>query len=353
VQVLLDATYAERAPYSGTAIYIAEVTEALSRLDEIQLEPVVNPRRGAPAGGGLGSVRNLLADRWWTSVELPRLAGKARADLIHHPLPAFARWTSIPQVVTVHDLAFERLPNAFDARFRRYAKAMHGGAARAAAAVIAVSESTALEARVLWGVDPERVVVALHGPGQQLEIARQNPTHFLYVGDDEPRENLGTLLAAYGSYRRRAANPYELVLAGSVTATGEGVRAERSPDPQRLAELYGSSVALVHPSLYEGFGLTALEAMDVGVPVLASDIRALRETCGGAALYESPEDAGRFALAMERLATQPRLREDLTERGHRRASQFSWERSAQAHLEAYRLALTATPQLARRPRSRD
>jgi glycosyltransferase involved in cell wall biosynthesis len=343
VRVLFDATYAERAPYSGTGIYIAQVTQALGQLEDIEVHLVANPSRRPPAGGGFGSARNLLADRWWTSVKLPQLARRSKAEVIHHPLPAFARWTSIPQVITVHDLAFERLPAAFDPRFRRYAKAAHRGAARHAGAVIAVSDTTALDARVVWGIDPERIVVAPHGPGQDLQITEHKPTHFLDVGDEEPRKNLATLLAAYATYRRRAAEPHELVLAGSVTSTGDGIRAERNPDPNRLAELYANAVALVHPSLYEGFGLTALEAMQAGVPVLASDIRALREVCGGAALYEPPEDAGRFALAMERLTTQPKLREDLAERGRRRAALYSWERAARTHLEAYALALARTP----------
>lgn len=350
MRVLFDTTYARWAPYSGTAIYIAKVIEALSQIDDIEIEPVENAQRRPPAGGGVGSVRNLLTDWWWTSIQLPRLARRARSDVIHHPLPAFARWTAIPQVMTVHDLAFERLADKFDPRFRRYARLTHREAARAAAAVICVSETTAIDARVLWGVDPERIVVALHGPGQEVAVQSREPKHFLYVGDEEPRKNLRVLLSAYAMYRQRTERPLDLVLAGSATAAGEGIVVERDPSTVRLAELYGGSVALVQPSLYEGFGLTALEAMGAGIPVLASDIRALREVCGGAALYESPAEASRFATAMEQLAAQPRLREDLAERGRRRASAFSWERSARAHVEAYALAHTATPQLARRRR---
>jgi alpha-1,3-rhamnosyl/mannosyltransferase len=338
MRVLFDTTYAGRAPYSGTAIYIQRVTEALSRIEGVEVESAENRRRPPPAGGGVGSLRNLFSDRWWTSVELPRQARRMRADVIHHPLPAFTRWTGIPQVMTVHDLAFQRLPQHFDRWFRRYARISHRSAALAAGAVVCVSEATALDVRTLWGLEPERIIVAPLGPGQELPAAKREPTHFLYVGDGEPRKNLPLLLAGYAGYRGRAERPLDLVLAGSASGRGEGVRIEPQPTTERLAELYGGALALVHPSLHEGFGLTALEALSLGVPVIASAIPALRETCGGAALYADPRDPRAFTTAMLQLASQPRLRERLAEHGRRQAARFSWESCAQAHLEAYAIA---------------
>ncbi len=346
MRVLFDATYAQRAPFSGTGIYIEQIIDAMGRLDDVEVEAVVNPRRRAPAGGGAGSVRNLITDRWWSAVQLPRLARRSRADIIHHPLPAFSRWTSLPQVVTVHDLAFQRLPQHFDRRFRRYTQISHRGAALAAEAVVCVSEATALDVRVLWRVEPERIVVALLGPGQEVPELERRPRHFLYVGDDEPRKNLPVLLAAYAGYRERAERPFDLVLAGAAEGLGEGVRTEPRPSRERLAELYAGAVALIHPSLHEGFGMTALEALSLGVPVLASAIPALREICGGAAIYADPCDPRAFTTAMLQLAAQPRLRERLAVHGRGQASGFSWAACARAHLEAYGVAAASA---ARRP----
>ncbi len=190
MRVMIDATYAERAPFSGTGVYIERITSALARLEEVDVEPVVNARRRPPAGGGAGSLRNLATDRWWTAFQLPALARRARADVLHHPLPAFARWSSVPQVVTVHDLAFERVPQHFDRRYRRYAQLSHRGAALAAHAIVCVSEATALDVRLLWGAEPERIVVSHLGPGQEVPELERRPKHFLYVGDDEPRKNV-------------------------------------------------------------------------------------------------------------------------------------------------------------------
>jgi glycosyltransferase involved in cell wall biosynthesis len=335
--VLLDTTYAARAPHSGTAVYLNAIRDAL---DAVELIPASNPARRPPAGGGAGSVLNLLADLRFAALQLPRLARDSRAALIHHPLPAYTPRAPVPQVVTVHDLAFERLPACFDRGFRTYAHLAHRAAARRAAAVICVSQTTAADVRELWGVAPERIVVAPHGPGQELPpVARRAPKHFLYVGDDEPRKNLATLLAAYRSYRETARKPLELVLAGSAASEAAGVRVVSRPTPATLAELYAAAVALVHPSLYEGFGMTALEAMRAGVPVIGT--LAIEEVCGDAARYADPASARELATAMAEVAASPDIQAQMAERGRTQAAKFSWAVCARVHVDAYSLALRA------------
>src|SRR5437763_6658093 len=339
MRVLLDTTYARRAPNSGTAVYLTAIQEALRRSGLVEMAATANRRRRLPAGGGLGTVRNLLADQWWSMFELPRVARTQGADVIHHTLPAVSPTASVAEVITVHDLAFERFPDRFDRGFRTYAHLAHRAAAHRAGAVICVSHTTARDVRELWGVRADRIVVAPHGPGQELAVVGdREPMHFLYVGDDEPRKDLGTLLAAYARYRERGQSPRDLVLAGSVSAAGRGVSVEHQPAAARLAELYAGAAALVHTSLYEGFGLTLLEAMRAGVPVIAAQVAGAVEVCGAAARYAQPQEAESFADAMAEVADQPRLRAELAERGRERANRFSWDECARAHFEAYSLA---------------
>ena len=347
MRVLIDTTYARRAPHSGTGVYLERLQAALSELDGVEVFAAANQRRRAPGGGGVRSARNLLADVRWAELTLPRRAREIGADVIHHPLPALAYASGRAQVITVHDLAFEALPGAFDAAFRRVAHVAHRAAARRARAVVCVSESTAGEVRARWGVAPERIVVAPHGPGQELPPVpapdkRASELYFLYVGDDEPRKNVAGLLAAYRAYRERAETPLDLVLAGSARAAAPGVRVERSPAPARLAALYAGAAALVHASWHEGFGMTLLEAMTAGTPVLAAPAAAALEVCGDAARYADPGDAPGFAAAMAELAADAALRRELAGRGRVRAGAFSWAQSARLHLAAYCLALNVS-----------
>jgi glycosyltransferase involved in cell wall biosynthesis len=348
VRVLIDTTFASRAPQSGTGIYVERLCAALGSLAETEVEVLTacNRRRRPPAGGGWGSARNLLADERWAQIELPRRARSAGADLIHHPLPAFAHACALPQVITVHDLAFEILPERFDPAFRRVARLSHRAAARRAGAVVCVSRATARDVQERWGVEPQRIVVAPHGVGQDFGASppsdpgpREHNGYFLYVGDDEPRKNLAGLLAAYRHYREHAAGALDLVLAGSARADEDGVRVEHRPDAARLGALYGGATALVHCSLHEGFGMTLVEAMAAGTPVLAAQTPGVLEVCADAARYADPSDPASFAAAMSEIAADETLRRELARRGRRRAATFSWADSARIHVCAYSLAL--------------
>jgi alpha-1,3-rhamnosyl/mannosyltransferase len=192
------------------------------------------------------------------------------------------------------------------------------------------------------------VVVAPHGPGQALAVSRERAAlHFLYVGDDEPRKNVAGLVAAHANYVDQGGT-LPLVLAGRAAAgreiyidvamrRGYGSRVVRRPDPDAaaLAELYANAAALVHASREEGFGLTVLEAMSTGTPVIAARNAAIEELADEAALivedWVLPE-------AMLRIERDEPLRDMMGRAGRERAAAYSWKRSATAHIEAYTLA---------------
>lgn len=341
MRVLIDTSYARRGP-SGTAVYVTELVRAL-RDQGVEVVEAAQPRRLAPgAGNPVRSAANAVLDWAWLHAGLPRAARAARADVVHHPLPAHSARIAVPQVATLHDVAFAAMPRHYSGAWRRLALRAYRRAARRADALVCVSEASADEAVTVLGADRARVVVAPHGPGQVRPAAAPRPDRpggpLLFVGDAEPRKNLPGLLAAYARYRSRVQAPAPLVLAGAAAAAaGEpGVTGVERPDARELAALLDGARALVHPSLHEGFGLPLVEAMALGVPVLAVESAGAREVCGDAARLV---DAGDLAAGLAAVAGDAGLRTGLAARGFERASRFSWASSARAHVRAYTLAL--------------
>lgn len=358
MRVLLDTSFAERG-HSGTGVYVEELRRALAELGGVELIEArqrLRLRAGRAGGsrsrspGGLArSALNAVLDLWWQRAALPRAARAVRADVLHHPLPAHAPRAGCAQVITVHDMAYERFPESFDPVWRRIAGRAHRRAAQRAGAIVCPSEAAAAEAVELLGVPREHVVVALHGPGQRLASGPRSAApgaggstgHLLYVGSDEPRKDVTGLLRAYEAYRAaRPADALGLMLAGEAAgrAGDLGVTGERSPDRERLGELLRGAVALVHPSPYEGFGLAPLEAMVAGVPVVTVPSEAATEVYGDAVLTA---EAGGLAAALERIHADGELRERLATAGREHAVRFSWQASAERHVEAYTRAVGA------------
>ena len=346
MRVLVDTSYAARGA-SGTAVYVERVVDALRAEGEVEVVGARQRRRlrAGGRGGRLGplrSVANALLDALWLHVGLGRAARIARVDVVHHPLPAHSRCIEAPQVSTFHDLAFVRMPDRYDPAWRLLAMRSYRRAALRCRALVCPSEATAGDLVAMLDADRGRVVVARHGPGQAEGAAPASGAAeggpLLFVGDAEPRKNLSGLLSAYAAYRTGADEPVELVLAGTAAAAaGEpGVIGRAAAGSDELLALYRGARALVHPALHEGFGLPPLEAMALGVPVLAVRNPGTEEVCGEAALLVEP---GALADGLRRIASDAVLRADLAARGRERAACFSWAEAARRHRLAYTLAV--------------
>jgi glycosyltransferase involved in cell wall biosynthesis len=261
-------------------------------------------------------------------------------------LPATRR----PLVITVHDLAALRYPELHPDRHVQQQRDQVRSLSRAAA-VLAVSSATA-EDLVAAGVPAQRIVVAPHGLTPLADPSpgpgHPPPGYLLTVGETSPRKGYPRLLEAlarlYDRPRLVMAGPSAgdearvrgllgtLGLASAVTRLG-------AVSEPALAALYADALALCFPSVSEGFGLPVLEAMAAGVPVLAADIPPVREVAGDAAILLPPDDSGAWAEAIEAVTGDPSLRERMAEQGRRRAAGFTWARTAEGTLAAYRLAL--------------
>ena len=352
-------------PRSGIGRYTRSLTEHLLRSAPEERWILYVDRPPGPALPG-AEVRCLPWPQRliWSLWHAPRDLRRRPVDVFHgvtgFELPGRGPWAL---VTTVHDLVPLRLPALVPARHRWAVRCLLGGALRRAHRVIAVSETTRGEILARYQLPPARVVVVPEAaaphfapPGPAALAATRaryglDRPYVLFVGFLEPKKNLGGLLEAVARLRRAGAwGETELVVVG---APGWG------PDPARhahalgldgavrfvgsapdadLPALYGGALAFAFPSLWEGFGLPVLEAMAAGAPIVASNRGALPEVTAGAALLVDP-GPGPLAEALERLLTEPALRERLRLAGLARAAQFSWERTARETLAVYRAAV--------------
>jgi glycosyltransferase involved in cell wall biosynthesis len=296
------------------------------------------------------TVLNLL----WHRVEWPPVESIAGdVDVAHsmHPLLMPARTAA--QVVTIHDLYFLDQPANAAAEIRRDYPALAAAHARRADVVVAVSEYTAsLVARRL-AVDPDRIVICSPAAPAWTPVEHRSTNGpILFMGTIEPRKNVAALLQAYRELLARRPDAPHLVLAGKVTPACEGVlkAIDEPPLKGRVRAIgyvsgaererqYRDASMLVLPSFDEGFGMPALEAMTMGIPVVVSDRGALPEVVGEAGLLVDPEAAGALAAAIERVLTDPGMALRASEAGKRQAARFTWRTSANRLLDAYRAAV--------------
>jgi glycosyltransferase involved in cell wall biosynthesis len=254
---------------------------------------------------------------------------RLRADVFHAPhyvIPV----TSTPTVVTIHDLIHLHLRNPVK---HAYAWTM----LRRAAKQTVVTVTHAMKTEIESTLGARDVIVTPNGVDPRFTPVgrRRTGEYFLFVGNDKPHKNVEALVAGY----ERAKLNARLVLAGAefsryrTRATVAGFVSD-----EELASLYRGAIALVMPSIEEGFGLPAVEAMACGTAVITSNAPALVEITGDAALHVDAHDPDAIANAMVRLANDEALRCDLAARGIARARRFTWRTCAAKTREAYERA---------------
>ena len=282
--------------------------------------------------GRAGRLGTLELDLAWYPLLLPR---RARGlDVLHCPTYRAPAAGPVPVVMTIHDLAVFRFPQAFRRWTRAYSRRVVPRSARAARLVLAVSEFTKREAVELLGLSADRIRVVPNGVEPTFGPAGDAAAgdYVLAVGTLEPRKNLPRLAEA----TRRLG--IELRVAGARGWGGvplDGVVLLGEVPDEELARLYRGARCLAYPSLYEGFGIPVLEAMACGTPVVTGDRTGTAETAGAAAVLVDPLDHEAIAAGIEEA---DRRRDELRVLGLERAAGFTWERAAALTAEAYREA---------------
>jgi len=364
----------------GTEFYIRNLLDALFRMDmSNQYVLFTNQDNHSTFAHGQPNVQWVLCGlgarpQWkrvaWEQFVLPSVANRHGLDLLHSPTYTWPVNSRIPGVVTIHDMLYCVHPESIPKTKLAFWRVFVPWAARRCRKILTISESSKRDIVRYLGVPPEKVIVTplsldcrfdieklpsvdeIEGVCTKYAIRRP---YLLNVGGVGKHKNPIALIKALTILRGCTAtkdmtlaitgNDYgsarEIGSCASSSALEHAVRLPGYVASEDLPALYAGAFAYVTPSRFEGFGLTVLEAMAFGTPVVISDRASLPEVAGDAALAVDPERPDRIADAVYRIATEPGLRQELIHRGRRRIEDFSWEQTARITLHAYREAADA------------
>jgi len=313
---------------AGTARWIRGLLGELEHRDGLTVRRL--------SWGGPGRWTAAMRDVVWYPLLLPRQVRAAEIDVLHCTIYRAPLRSRIPVLVTVHDLAVLRHPDAFPAWTRLYARTGLRRTIRAATRVIAVSEFSRRETAELCDVDLSSIDVVPNAvePVFVPDGTRAAGEYVLAVGTLEPRKNLSRAIEA----ARLSGLELRVVGArgwGGVEAGGNGVRWLGRVSDTELAELYRGACCLVYPSLYEGFGIPVAEAMACGTPVVTSRDSAMADVAGPAAVLVDPLDPRSIADGIDAATVR---RAELVTLGLERARGLTWAHAADAAVAAYERA---------------
>lgn len=358
---------------TGIARYAVELTRAMKGIDPLLEITLLNPYpetehlwyRQFPVYP-LPHLKKLPLAATLGNYELHRAARKLDLDIVHDPIgiaPFLVPGCKYKKITTIHDAVPAVYPKTQPLLSRILFSTLIANAGRSCDAILTVSQTSADDLQHYYRLPPEKIHVTpngVHPPSLVSSDEAQSTLkrfgvrqpYFLYVGALHPRKNIRRVIEAFGIVHRH--HPHsKLVIVGPpswgaqqelqnvIRSSGDdsGIVFTDFLTDQELGSFYQEALALVFPSLYEGFGLPVLEAMSYGTPVITSNVSALPEVAGDAALLVDPLSVDDISASMLRVIENDALRDELRRKGRVRFADFSWLKTAETTLDVYRRLL--------------
>ena len=349
MQLLVNLSFLLTKP-TGTTTYALNLLSCLK-----QLEPTLLTSQSFPSYNCYPTPPNQTSEQGikghfdrllWTQFKLPKIYQTLKSQLLFSPIPEAPLYTNCRFIVTAFDMIPLRFPKLLSP-LTTYHKYYTPEVFKQAEHIICISESTANDITQFYQIPSNKITpILLAGDNshfQFLNLPTRN--YFLYIGRQDPYKNLQRLITAFSALPNR--NDYELWLAGPYDqrysplleiqtqelGISHLVKFLNYVSYDELPIIINQALALVFPTLWEGFGLPVLEAMACGTPVITSNISSLPEVAGDAAILINPYNPGEITAAMQAIINDSELRKQLSEKGLKRANQFSWEKTGLATVE--------------------
>lgn len=292
---------------------------------------------------------------WYLFFEwgIPQVLNKYKPDLFLSPDGWLSLRTKVPSLAVIHDLNFFHNPQWVSRLPRQYYNYFFPRFIEKASRIATVSEFSKNDISSQFGYDAEKIDVVYNGANEcytplssmEVEATRKKYTngipYFLFVSLVHPRKNLTRIIQAYDQFREQSEISFPLLVVGSTKYWTEDTRlayeeAKHKKDirflgrlnTQDLHQVLGSAHALVYASLFEGFGIPIVEAMQARVPVITSNVTSMPEVGGDAVLYADPMQVNSITEAMLKLSADKSLRNSLINKGEEQAKKFTWQKTA-------------------------
>lgn len=305
------------------------------------------------------SLKILKAPYMWTQGRLPLEFLWDTPDIFFNPEQILPLFSPRRSVVTVHDLAYEVYPEHYSFKHRKYLRFVTKRAVRKAKKIIAISERTKRDISKFYGAPQRNITVIHHGFSLPSSIAKKETTggihntsyfpkepFFLCIGRMEYKKNISTVIEAFEIFSKKTQQRFHLMLAGPPGFGFEYVQARiRASSLKETIHFLGyineetkygllkNAIALLFPSIYEGFGLPILEAQSFGLPVITSNTSSLPEVTGEGGFFVNPTDPQEIAEKMLYLITHAKMRAYAIRKGYENIERFSWEKTAKETLD--------------------